>query len=143
MTGGSSIQAGSRSIHSPIDCDGPRPRVYAVSLGRASSTYWSVRFRCTWSRRRRIHGAWNRLVMIGLHMERDCFDRAAAARAGLHINLEGALDPLRPAHRCLLFSRRAVRFSRRLDLPGTPTPAGRRDPGPIGAVGCEHPVEAG
>jgi len=117
MTGGSSMLARSRSIHSPINCDGPRPRVYGVSLGRASSTYWQVRFRCTRSRRRRIHRAWNRLVMIGLQMERDCFDRATATRAGFDVHLKHTLEALRPAHRCALLGRRAVLFSCPLDLP--------------------------
>ena len=74
---------------------------------------------------------------------RDDLDRAAALRAGLDVDLEHSLEALCPAHRCLLLCRRTILFSRRLDRPGTPAPPGRHDPGPVGVVGREHPVEAG
>ena len=54
--------------------------------------------------------------------------------------LEDPLEALRPSHRRALLSRCAV-FGWLCGL-RTPAPAGRHDPGPMGAVGCEHPVEA-
>jgi hypothetical protein len=68
-------------------------------------------------------------------------DRAPTIRTSLHINLENPLEARRPLHRRTPFGRCAV-FGWLCGL-RTPTPAGRRDPGPVGAVGCKHPVEAG
>ena len=73
---------------------------------------------------------------------RDSLDRAAAGRAGFDVHLENPLEALRPPHRRLSLGRCAFLFSRRLNRPGTSAPPGRRDPGPIGAVGRENPVEA-
>ena len=65
-------------------------------------------------------------------------DRVPTIRTDFRINLKNPLEALRPAHRRALLSRCAV-FGR---LCGFRAPAGRRDPGPMRAVGCEHPMEA-
>ncbi len=71
----------------------------------------------------------------------DDFHGAAAAAAGLDVDIENTLEPLRPCHRrsplCW-----CCRFISHPDLVA-PAPFCRRDQRPVPTVGCEHPVEAG
>ena len=63
----------------------------------------------------------------------DDLNRSSALRAGLHINLENPLEVLRPLHRRALLGRCAVFGLGWLCGLRTPTPTGRRDPGPVRA----------
>src|SRR5690606_39890629 len=71
----------------------------------------------------------------------DDFHGAAAAAAGLDVDIENTLEPLRPCHRrsplCW-----CCRFISHPDLVA-PAPFCRRDQRPVPTVGCEHPAEAG
>ena len=68
----------------------------------------------------------------------DDLDRAPTFRTDLHINLKNPLEALRPLHRRALLSWCAVFGLGGLCGLRTPAPAGRCDPGPMGAVGCKH-----
>ena len=65
---------------------------------------------------------------------RDDLNRSSALRAGFDINLENPLEALRPLHRRALLGWCAVFGLGGLCGLRTPAPAGRCDPGPMGAV---------
>ena len=67
----------------------------------------------------------------------------ACPRTRPHVSFRSSLKQAdRPGHRRALLGRCAVFGLGWLCELRTPAPAGRRDPGPMGAVGCKHPMEA-